>query len=1738
MPALVTPPVAYGWCIHIDRCAFFEDPALAQRVFSLTLVQPCYTIDDGAGHQMLSDPSVAGPQAADLPAGLLAGTLFRPWRWNAVRWVVYGWAAGLAPQALATVDWDPGDPTAVDNPDRILGLVEADLAARTAHCEHPFSQLAEHLAGGPDVPGMTSLPHALAPMTHWPALISAGVLKRTGYVQISEAAFTTAAGVALTDIACFPEFKPAPGQPAISPQIPVLLPQRDKRPALALAPYSDAHVAMVSNTAGAAEPQPAGGTLTIDQGQISRAGRRALASAMLSPPALLASWMATMQTSTDPADPGPALLKQWMADGNSRIPLMTWLLRGLGRGFERGTDQFHPHLSEWFSDDAVAAGTLARFALSLWSRPLDPIASLPGKATAALDMLANRKATAGAAPPSWSVAQMAVWARARKTWSDFVRGQPVPLDDWSFVVRCFVDPSTSRDVLGPWLAMLLEDAVSTNGQPDPDWNRIVAGFAADGAIDATLLSRAMDGTLLPGQWTAIDQLPAAAAVAALSEATKDALADCLGQQVPPAVARYVEDRVQALAGAIQAVGQPARPRPRDGGLTLRFESLDPAALTFDDQARRGYAIGLWAGTSDGSSPWPTLPDQAQWITDTEAFAVAPGSAPASADWVTLAGGGPVAKMHEAIGSTFQDGQRSVDLEYAGRPAAVPFAPSTTDPGLGGGTLDDGAVHYRWLNGPDSPLPSLGYGLYYAGVACEVDNAGGVQAPAAWRTSFARLRPLHELPAPAQAGMPYLSAETPSAPDPLQPVPNEAYAFSDATRASAWRAQTSKAPQHGAVALLLHDQMVGNMRLFKAAAAPLLLDVRLPGTHADFCRRWFETDWLCLRQQRNAQLSMASLQAGTPAALRSFIDALGVDDGKPDFLQAGFHPGVRAVGVALWVDDAPPDTPTKTWTSAPTDPILWDAQAQAFRIVDAATRSVALRVNAGATDDPVPHFAADPSAPAGRSFVITLGQGHFARIRIYSLVPESFFSAAGSASRYQPGLDAPADDWRADAAGARLFPGWRAFGYREHWVEVAPPWKAATGTDATVTIALQPPATPDQTVLESRINFSGDVAAVSGLASWVGAMNVQRHEWHWTGLPVDLSSQDDLQSWLASFSASGSSREVIDKPLARHFESPPIGNAAGPLQWMPGADATRSDLVQRLALRGGFRPSRYAAYVARLVLPLRSLLNPALAPNNGPFALERLIIAKGCIVPGVTPADLRVPALPLRWAIPLTASYAAGVAGDSPTRAPNGALLVIDDALRRTDDLAHMGGLGDTLDIDVLETRDPTLQQIGLNPLFYPQTAVAHAPDPSTATVPVPFDTSMLSLQASPLFALTHDIGANPRAAQTATVLTPVNAGGRWLMAQVRARRYLLPEKLLGNEAPTAQPPHGPATAALPPNWSSYAIDLRRDGEDRVPADHAVDFNGSRPASLHFIVSVLQASDGQPAQRDLSVDLADLPSDPDPTHRHRLLVSWHKGRWAGGQVSWRCQVLLQDGATNQLSWITVARLGCPRTPASDLPGSLAETGSPSSAWLAVAPQSAVVNGLGVFRVQMSDYTEPLWLSFIGSFGTSSMGNADQYVLTHDAATEEIALSAIGGAALPQLQARGAHTSTFHLLVVLAPLSDLTRGDPTPDSGMPVATFEVSDPGNPAMGIGPRFKRLAMQAGVDRPLAGLNAQILTLQRTSAASIEERAAVDAATSFEVLVGLAFPSQGADDHAVESTLRFVPEVFGPIAVTNLATN
>ena len=507
---------------------------------------------------------------------------------------------------------------------------------------------------------------------------------------------------------------------------------------------------------------------------------------------------------------------------------------------------------------------------------------------------------------------------------------------------------------------------------------------------------------------------------------------------------------------------------------------------------------------------------------------------------------------------------------------------------------------------------------------------------------------------------------------------------------------------------------------------------------------------------------------------------------------------------------------------------------------------------------------------------------------------------------------------------------------------------------------------------------------------------------------------------------------------------------------------------------------------------------AQAYADSPLHLESACLAAGTFIRGIAPDLLtgRLATPPLRMAVPLTATYWSSTSADTatPRRQLSGNMLVFDEAIRRTDDLAAVGGIGDIIEVDLLASRGfkgLSLDKIGANPVF-------HGPPgaPDTARV----------RQLAPLapFGLSYDQSDNSLVAQTGIIVVPTGGSGEWLLAEVRTRRMILPEVLLGTELFDTVTPDDPARTR------SFRIPLRTEGEHFVPLDFCIDVKAN--SALTELALFRRADEAGPP----------IELQPGPAAGYRLLVSWHKARYdRADKPSWRAQVLTQVRIQGQLEWKRIGKLTCEQTGFDWLQ-------TTAGGMLLLAADAAFEK---VSIVPMSDYTAGLWLSFIGNFAATPVEPAD--LVFRRGASNRLTLETRPGRAPtpPECIALSAEATDkaveFHWLLVYRPLRDVTRSDVDSDAGALLGAwrydtngyFEPLDSGNQAADLG-----------------GCYAYLCTFHRITALNTDEREVIAALEKpgegrTQGLIECMFPSQSGGVR--ESTIRMVPKVLGQIAIS-----
>lgn len=1664
-----------GWIVNVERCGYLDsDPGAAgASVFNVNLVRPWTESQAG-------DDPVRGPKWPGLAAEW--GELQFPWRWTpvGVGWQVWGnaGAVGAPPlwKELSGVSVLPATTETIDPKElgALRDAVQGEIEKAASACNYPLSQGLEDFWGADS----RSLVHSLAPLTHWPARISGEVLQMSWFIAVADPLVAQC-----REFAILPDFEmnQAPQADAkLKPGQPVLftgnLTGGAKTEVVSV--YSDPRVAFVCLAASKEGLELRAGTLQLSQGLLSRSAIRAAVWDFLLPVHVLRRWLQV----EDGLKPGV------FADPVVRPSAWHLLWKTMGMGVETGDGR--ANVVEFLLNEKESGRERDLRAKIQALQPTSVQAS-----EALLQAAAHLSGTiVDARRPEWTADHRQRWTERLARLQALAAGsgaEDVFTANWLVETDILLVDETATEVFGTWLAMVLKPALQ--GFPTVGTS-LEQRLTAPVRFRGDLWARARAASISPAQWRSADLLARAltpgmiddqmpeAAIKDLTAATMQHLetqlqiTDAGGAPSTHAYDKlkaaglegFVRERVKALAVHLLAQVQSKRPRSRDRGLRLDFSGWDAPDTARLDQSIRGYAVALAAGFVSGGR-WHPDGKKARWLTDT---AMRYTKSDGAWDWLSAAAAGGAAAntgsawMHETVGSTMSDGERIVSVEYDGVPIATTVTndkdevvydkPDGTEGAL---QKDDGvrAVEFAWRSS-EIPLPLLGYGLAYKAVATPLDNAGAAVDPAL-RSCPAQLIPAPDLGNFAALGdtkdsFHFRSSEPPGGPelkhvlDPAKPVIDAGlYELSGETQAHAYQAAYVEGLQRD-VALLTADT-----HWFPKTAQQCSFRVEPPGSHFAFIERWINTDRVLVANNQAAHVSDPQFKNMDSTSLRDFAQRFRETKEKGVGGTSSYHPAVRAIGVQVW-------SPGRTKAViVPFDPVSAGLTLSGFAL------TVEVQAAVAAAD-------VDITKDTGDRVVVQVPQGRFVRVRMFSLVPEKFFASEGTDGRFAEGIQIAAQDAPPEFAANR----YAAFGPSELWFETLPQWNPALlNTEATVTLDApreDVAGLVSPNLVTARIDFGAE-----DWAPWVKGVHTQQHEWHWTGYPVEFPrASDDLMRWLSPLAGVESFRMEINPEFTTGF-------SLSKSIWKIGADASNGELIHRWELSAGRRPARYGAVFVRPMLRFRRLLNPMIF-DDGPVLLERKIWAAGSLIAGRAEAGTssRLPAPVLRHAIPLTATYDP----EHPRRRDsNGVLLVLNEAIRRTDDLASFGGISETLELDLVESRVGGLPELGNNPIMHALRAPAAA-----AT----------GLSLKPAIGLGFDIGRNPKVAQTALVVQPVGGNGQWLLAKARLRRVLLPETELGT--------------LVTPQGTAFPLANRVEGEEVIPPDFAVDVVGPELGVLTLAF---------PGQGTVTVKL--------PTHdpgTFRYLLSWHKGRWGTGEAvpRWRCQALLQEQIPAGLEWRTVKKVSCDQNSGSQVP--LALSGTECSLEVPAKRQFTLR------RIRLSDYTDPQWLTFIGSFGSRRPAAYEDLVVVADyAGGVTLRVRPGSGAALPVLQGLDAslagHTDpSFHLLLLTRPTCDVTRDRAGPEAGMLVGAYWMR---------AGRFESLPYDMGARAKvkLDGCSGHILALQRITALSDKEVQELQKIETLPQLLAHIFPTQ--EMGARESLARFLPEFIGPIPVEERET-
>jgi len=990
---------------------------------------------------------------------------------------------------------------------------------------------------------------------------------------------------------------------------------------------------------------------------------------------------------------------------------------------------------------------------------------------------------------------------------------------------------------------------------------------------------------------------------------------------------------------------------KDAGIAIQWNGK-----SHDAESIRGYAIALRCGLPDAEK-W-ILP---QWITNTAiAWKVdnaKPELLPTSARPLTA---------HRTEGAYDASDRTIGDVLYSGRPLG-----SVNEDASGEDADGYQVLGYAWPSAWD--YPPLGYGLRYQAIVTPLDNAGVVMQSEFRGDSPAELKAPETLTRTEDWSDPsevYLCRQTPNEVPiqyfdatrrsidlaPLAELTTETLAYAELSAAEIKREEVLLSA--GAHALPLSKRDKQKVYLLRhpdvsewfSGIEEVELKLSPPTVDREFLERWIATDYVRKKMNKADGLTPGLGNAKNLLdKLRSEAEIPKNKDGSIT-LEDWEHPVVSAIGVRL-VKFKNGDKSIVDEKSRFSLPLSWTEGAT--RSFKKGGCSASLVVQSG--DASVFPTEENPHSP------VTIAPGDYVAIELYALIKDSWF--AGDYARFD------------DTLGSTLFKGHRAFGPKTQVFEVAP-YKGIIHSPPELRVGIK----------TQRLDENVAILLDGGLDhKFIGGIKIAPHPWRWSGLPVHFpDKEDDFDRWIVAYA--GSSNPNHETSLALPYASWPGGKSLASFPLPEGAGA------------------KAMAYVATPVPRFASRFITTSAVKSKKSAA----IVK---VPGRPDwsEDGRLPAPTLLQTIPLTFTL------DEKTkeRDLNGNLLVFAEAMYRTDEMARYGGIGESLEIELVDTRVSGIKEIGVNPIMHKNIS-----DPT------------LGVKMGTPFGLTEDMGLFGLPGQTAVVLHPTvseSALGKWLMAKIRMRSLLLPDLL------------------QQPGSETNLLRFRMAAKNWVPWDFVVD-----TAKVDEQKIILKDEDG-----------FKYAINRPEGENGQLLVTWHFGRWGGGgDPTWRPQVILKKPLNDRLGWTEAGRKTC--FDQDDYPW----------AHLPTAPQVSIEGDPAITYPLISDYTEATWTTFIGSFGTRlSVPEKYRIVKTADNAYELQEKNSDTN----KWEPCGFSLSTpkagvcFQLLMVLRPIADQLRGEQDPHAGALIgwakvkagATFEALAAGLPELKPGDRAYLLSFQ-----------------------------------------------------------------------------
>lgn len=1082
----------------------------------------------------------------------------------------------------------------------------------------------------------------------------------------------------------------------------------------------------------------------------------------------------------------------------------------------------------------------------------------------------------------------------------------------------------------------------------------------------------------------------------------------------------IAQEVKSLYEADEANKQNLQLKPKDDGLKFAFAD-NKGRNRMENEKYRGYAIAL--EVSDNKSNWK----DATWITDVQIGLTETKSI--------------ISKfLHETIGATETNGATVGSFEYNGNPLVASKVKLTkvTDESTGqeheiyelqnksDDENNDGTdyIDYVWPSIEVIQAPKLGYGLWYRGIATPLGNAGEIFDNSLWddNSNPIKLKSASEAIQKVDDHTPqqYLSFVPPGAPTVIFDAESltKLQELSEETKAYAYQVSVLKSNKPQPVALLCSDK---NTFIEEKSKSSFKLRFHRPIPTNDFFEKWLNgnNDNAVAKKIEGFNKSLASFQANKKHLQK--LDTLknGTEEDK-----------TIADDLISLIHDACKNHPA-------VENVLVKASINCEEI-----KEKVLKMD-GLTSLEIIITDTEPEGPDKDFTKVLIKCGSFCRVELFSLIEEKFFDGEDQKFDKDAFYNAFKNDKdvitnKVQINGVE----YRQFGPAEYWFEAAPIALTETKPDLAPIVKYK----DKEALIELKIANELD-------ATWIRGVEYQRHEWHWTGYPLTFPEVDsEFDKWLSSFIGVESYRQEDNHICNTHFD--------GQNNWKIGNNSNSPLVVHQHQLLSGPRPAKYIAFSVRPKVRFSKWIwqNAKIRKD-----IESKVFVNGSLAKGI-PLDVlqgRIPVPLLKWVIPLTATYTKPEQSEEllPEQTQNGNLLIFDEAFKRTDSLVRFGGIGDTIDIEVMETRIRDIHEFGVNPIFHGYEKLTD----QTLIIEKPFG-------------LTYDITRNAKVAQTGIVVRPQIANGKWMLAKVRARRFINPNTLNLSKREMID--------------GYIQLPLRKVGDTLVPIDFCIDFESSMELqTLKFGAKVYEANYAlKPATR--------------------FLVTFEK---FDGQSGWKIGVAAQL-KNNTLDYETIDRVSSFSESPLEIDEKLPVTTLEINKKIVCSVKPLVI----------SDYTDPVWLTFIGTFGIEAkLLNKERCSIKKDNGNL-VFRSEIKGLTEQFKPPADDSSAYFQVLMVYEPVQDIYKTGKELDGGRFIGFYvfeSINSANKEANFVEKRKDQICTYISKDA-----YAYLITLQKATAMNVEDKNALSNNTD---LMSFLFPE------SKESTIRITPEYMGPIKIS-----